>query len=146
VSILPTSNTDTISSTDRSAVGSKPDNSTPTGGSAASQTTGGGGGGTVTSVQFAGDGTVLSNTASAAVTSSGVLTATLSNAAAATFLAGPLTGNSTLPTYRAMARTDLAGMGNISVTYVTARRTPVTGNEGSLTFVNGVLTSFVVST
>lgn len=57
-----------------------------------------GGTGTVTSVTFTGDGTVLSNTPSGAVTTSGTLTATLANAGNATVL-GNVSGGSAAPIY-----------------------------------------------
>lgn len=62
--------------------------------------------GTVTSVTFTGDGTVLSSTPSAPVTSSGTLTATLNTQSANTFLAGP-NGSSGLPTFRDITLADL---------------------------------------
>lgn len=55
-------------------------------------------GGTVTSVRFAGDGTLLSSTPTAAVTSTGTLTATLSNAGGGTVL-GNTTGTAAAPGY-----------------------------------------------
>ena len=61
----------------------------------------------VTSVTFTGDGTVLSSTPSAPVTSVGTLTATLNTQTAATFLAGPVSGPVAAPTFRAIALTDL---------------------------------------
>ena len=61
---------------------------------------GGGGTGTVTSVTFTGDGTILSATPSAAVTTSGTVTAALATAAAGTVL-GNATGSTAAPTYTA---------------------------------------------
>lgn len=58
----------------------------------------GGGSGSVTNVTFTGDGTVLSSTPSAAVTSTGTLTAALANATALSLL-GNGTGSSAAPTY-----------------------------------------------
>jgi hypothetical protein len=66
-----------------------------------------GGGGTVTSVTFTGDGTVLSATASTAVTSSGTLTAALKTQSKNTALMGPASGSAANPTFRAMAAPDL---------------------------------------
>lgn len=66
-----------------------------------------GGTGTVTSVTFTGDGTVLSNTPSAAVTTSGTLTASLATQAANRVLAGPTTGAAAAPTFRALVADDL---------------------------------------
>ena len=63
--------------------------------------------GTVTSVTFTGDGTVLSNTPSTAVTASGTVTAALATATAGTFLAGPAAGGALAPTYRGIGTTDL---------------------------------------
>jgi microcystin-dependent protein len=63
--------------------------------------------GTVTSVTFTGDGTVFSNTPSAPVTSSGTLTATLNTQTANTVLAGPSSGSSADPTFRALVPADL---------------------------------------
>lgn len=68
---------------------------------------GGGGSGTVTSVTFTGDGTVLSSTPSAAVTTSGTLNATLNTQSANTVLAGPATGVAANPTFRALVAADL---------------------------------------
>lgn len=62
--------------------------------------------GTVTSVTFTGDGTVLSSTPSAAVTTSGTVTGTLNTQAKNTFLAGPTTGSNAAPTFRAFGTTD----------------------------------------
>lgn len=59
---------------------------------------GGGGSGTVTNVTFTGDGTVLSSTPSAAVTTSGTLQAALANAGAGTVL-NNATGTSGAPAY-----------------------------------------------
>lgn len=56
--------------------------------------------GTVTSVTFTGDGTVLSNTPSSAVTTTGTLTAALATAAKNTYLGGPLSGAAAVPTYK----------------------------------------------
>ena len=61
----------------------------------------------VSSVTFTGDGTVLSSTPSAPVTSTGTLIATLNTQTAATFLAGPASGPVAAPTFRAIALTDL---------------------------------------
>lgn len=67
-----------------------------------------GGGGTVTSVAFVGDGTILSATPSAPVTTSGNITAALINQSANTFLAGPATGPAAAPTFRAIQAADIA--------------------------------------
>lgn len=56
--------------------------------------------GTMTSLTFTGDGTVLSSTPSAAVTTSGTVAATLANAAATTYLGNPTT-SSAQPGYTA---------------------------------------------
>lgn len=61
---------------------------------------GGGGSGSVSNVTFTGDGTILSSTPSSAVTTSGTLTATLTNAPANSIL-GNFTGSSATPTYSA---------------------------------------------
>lgn len=66
-----------------------------------------GGTGTVTSVTFTGDGTVLSSTPSAAVTTSGTLSASLATQAANRVLAGPTTGAAAAPTFRALVVDDL---------------------------------------
>ena len=70
------------------------------------------GSGSVTSVTFTGDGTVLSSTPSAAVTTSGTLAATLANVADNVFLAGPASGPAAAPTYRAvnLASADVSGI------------------------------------
>lgn len=65
-------------------------------------------GGTVTSVTFTGDGVVESSTPSAAVTTTGTVTATLANAAPGTVL-GNSTGASTTPTYNAAVTLGVAG-------------------------------------
>ncbi len=75
---------------------------------------GGGGSGTVTSVTFTGDGTVLSNTPSPAVTSSGTLTASLANATGNTALASPVGGGSGAPGYRKLINVDLTGTNGTS--------------------------------
>lgn len=61
---------------------------------------GGGGSGTVTSVTFTGDGTVLSSTPSAPVTTSGTLTASLLTQSANTVF-GNFTGSTAAPTFSA---------------------------------------------
>jgi len=66
-----------------------------------------GGGGTVTSVTFTGDGTVLSSTPSAAVTSNGTLTAALKTQTKNTALMGPVSGSAANPTFRNIAAADL---------------------------------------
>ena len=64
--------------------------------------------GTVTSVSFTGDGTVLSSTPSAAVTTSGTVPATLKTQTPNLVLAGPATGSTAAaPTFRALAMADL---------------------------------------
>jgi len=69
-------------------------------------------GGTVSSVAFAGDGTVLSATPSAPVITSGVISATLLTQNANLFLAGPASGPSANPTFRAITASDFpAGTG-----------------------------------
>lgn len=82
---------------------------TPSGNSLIITSTGGGGGsGTVTSVTFTGDGTVLSNTPSSPVTTSGTLTATLNVQSPNTILAGPATGITSLaPTFRSLVSADI---------------------------------------
>ena len=66
-----------------------------------------GGGGSVTSVTFTGDGTVLSSTPSAPVTTTGTLTATLLSQNNNLVFAGPVTGPAGLPTFRALVAADL---------------------------------------
>lgn len=90
-----------------------------------------GGTGTVTSVTFTGDGTVLSSTPSAAVTSSGTLTAALATQSANRVLAGPTTGGAAAPTFRALVAADLpagtvvlAGTGLAGTTTFTIDQTP----------------------
>jgi hypothetical protein len=61
----------------------------------------------VTSVTFTGDGTVLSATPSAPVTTTGTLTATLNSQTANTVLSGPSSGPAAAPTFRALAVADL---------------------------------------
>ena len=75
--------------------------------------------GTVTSVSFAGDGTVFSNIPGSPVTTTGTLFPVLNTQAANTFLAGPVSGAAAAPTFRLMTPVDVAGF----VTYVT----PTTG-------------------
>lgn len=65
-----------------------------------------GGGGSVTSVTFTGDGTVLSSTPSAAVTTSGTVTGTLNSQTANRILAGPASAGPSAPTFRALAAAD----------------------------------------
>lgn len=69
-----------------------------------------GGSGTVTSVTFTGDGTVLSSTASSAVTTSGTVTAALKTQTANTVLAGPSSGSAANPTFRALVNADVSGL------------------------------------
>ncbi len=78
------------------------------------------GAGTVTSVSWAGDGTVFSNVPTAPVTTTGTLVPTLNAQTANTILAGPVTGSAALPTFRLLTPTDVFGF----VTYVT----PTTGS------------------
>jgi hypothetical protein len=66
-----------------------------------------GGSGSVTSVTFTGDGTILSSTPSAPVTTTGTLLATLKTQPAGTIFAGPATGGPALPTFRAIVASDL---------------------------------------
>lgn len=66
-----------------------------------------GGTGTVTTVSFTGDGTVLSSVRSAAVTTSGTLTATLATQSANAILAGPTSGGAVAPTFRTLVGADL---------------------------------------
>lgn len=63
--------------------------------------------GTVTSVTFTGDNVLLSNTPSAAVTTSGTLTASLKTQTANRVLAGPTSGGAANPTFRALVAADL---------------------------------------
>jgi hypothetical protein len=79
-------------------------------------TSGGGGGSSgVTSVTFTGDGTVLSSTPSAPVTSTGTLTASLNTQSANLVLAGPTSGSATAPTFRALVTADLpSGTGTVT--------------------------------
>ena len=65
------------------------------------------GSGTVTSVSFTGDGTVLSSTPSATITSSGTVTGTLLTQACSTVLAGPSSGANANPTFRSLVAGDL---------------------------------------
>ena len=79
-------------------------------GSWAAPSGGGGGGsgsGTVTSVTFTGDGIFLSNTPSAAVTSSGTVAASVKSQSANQFLAGPTTGSAATPTFRSIVANDI---------------------------------------
>ena len=64
--------------------------------------------GTVTSITFTGDGTVLSSTPSAPVSTTGTLTATLNTEAASTVLAGPTNGAYALPAFRALGTSDIS--------------------------------------
>lgn len=75
--------------------------------------------GTVTNVTFTGDGTVLSSTPSAAVTSTGTLLATLNNQTANKVLAGATSGGAAAPTFRALVNGDLPTSG-VSATSYTA--------------------------
>ena len=67
----------------------------------------GGAGGTVTSVAFQGDGTVLSSTPSAPVTTSGNVAATLNTQAANKVVAGPTSGAAANPTFRPIVQSDI---------------------------------------
>lgn len=93
------------------------------------------GSGTVTSVTFTGDGTVESSTPSAAVTTSGTVTATLANAGTGTFLSN-LTGSSATPSYNSIA-TYLASPAAIGGTtpaagaFTTLSATNVSGSQAS---------------
>ena len=72
-----------------------------------------GGSGTVTNVTFTGDGTILSATPSAAVTTTGTLTAVLLTQSANLVLAGPATGFAAAPTFRALVTADLPAVVSI---------------------------------
>lgn len=72
-----------------------------------------GGGGSVTSVAFAGDGTVLSSTPTSPITTSGTLTASLNTQSANTVLAGPTSGPAAAPTFRAIVAADLPATVNV---------------------------------
>lgn len=63
--------------------------------------------GTVTSITFTGDGTVLSNTPTAPVTTSGNLPATLNTQSPAKVFAGPVSGLAAFPTFRSLVGSDL---------------------------------------
>ena len=63
--------------------------------------------GTVSSVTFTGDGTVLSATPTAAVTTTGTLTASLANQSANQVLAGPSSGSPAAPAFRALGASDI---------------------------------------
>jgi hypothetical protein len=76
--------------------------------------------GTVTSVNFQGDGTVLSSTPSAAVTTAGTVVGTLATQAAHAVLIGPTTGAAVAPTFRALVTADMpSGVGAGTVTSIT---------------------------
>jgi len=75
--------------------------------------------GTVTSVSFAGDGTVFSNVPGAPVTTTGTLFPVLNTQLANTVLAGPVSGGAAFPTFRLLTPVDVSGF----TTYVT----PTTG-------------------
>ena len=80
--------------------------------------------GTVTSVSFAGDGTIFDSTPSAPITAAGILVPVLLNQAENTVLAGPASGGSGFPTFRALTLADLpSGIGN-----------PPGGSNGNLQF------------
>jgi hypothetical protein len=70
------------------------------------------GSGTVTSVTFTGDGTVLSSTPTAAVTTSGTVSASLANAAQNSVLAGPASGGTGAPSYQTAPTISAANMTN----------------------------------
>ena len=67
----------------------------------------------------------------------GNLTLSFGTQAAHAFLAGPSGGPANAPTFRAIVAADLPG---ISATIVTAKLTAL-GTDGSMTFVNGILTA-----
>lgn len=74
------------------------------------------GSGTVTSVTFTGDGVIDSATPSAAVTSSGTVTATIKSQNANIVLAGPTSGGASNPTFRSLVVADLpTGVGCAAV-------------------------------
>ena len=68
---------------------------------------GGTGTGSVTSVTFTGDGTVLSSTPTTPVTTTGTLAPALVSHVANTVLAGPSSGGSAAPTFRALVAADI---------------------------------------
>ncbi|HEX3862757.1 MAG TPA: hypothetical protein VHY35_13790 [Stellaceae bacterium] len=70
-----------------------------------------GGGGGVSSVTFTGDGTVLSDTPSDPVTSSGTLAASLNLQAAHAALMGPIDGSAAAPTFRSATCSDISDAG-----------------------------------
>ena len=76
--------------------------------------------GTVTSVSWAGDGTVFSNVPGAPVTTTGTLFPVLNTQTANTVFAGPGSGAAALPTFRTLTPADFFGF----VTYVI----PTTGS------------------
>jgi hypothetical protein len=106
------------------------------------------GSGSVTSVTFTGDGTILSSTPSAAVTTSGTLTATLATQAANCLFAGPTSGAAATPTCRALVNTDFPNtlaptFSAANLTNVTASSVPVSGITGLGT---GVATALAINT
>jgi hypothetical protein len=66
--------------------------------------------GTVTSIEFQGDGTVLSATPTAPITSAGILVATLLNQTNNLVFAGPIVGPAGPPTFRALVSADLPSL------------------------------------
>lgn len=95
---------------------------------------GGGGSGTVTSVTFTGDGTVLSSTPSAAVTTTGTLTAALKTQSVNRVLAGPTSGPDALPTFRQLACGSLSNAG-------AACQGSASGNTSTFLTTTGTLTT-----
>ena len=96
----------------------------------------------VQSVTFTGDGTVLSSTPSAAVTTTGTLDATLAHQAANVVLAGPTTGSSTAPTFRALVAADLpGGSGTVSSVTFTGDGTVLSSTPSSAVTTTGTVTA-----
>ncbi len=88
------------------------------------------GSGTVTSVTFTGDGTVLSNTPSSAVTTIGTVTGSLLSQTKNTGLWGPSSGSNAAPTFRAPVYADVLP----SFKYPTVQRFTSTGSTTGYLF------------
>ena len=89
--------------------------------------------GTVTSVAFTGDGTVLSATPSAAVTTSGTVAASLKTQIANTILAGPTSAGPSAPTFRGLVSSDIPVATAVALGAVQPDGTIITVTAGAIT-------------
>jgi len=129
---LPSSNTDSITKTDRQTAGNQPDQSTPAGGTPSQP--GPPGTGTVTSIT-AGNGLT-----GGTITSSGTIALGTTTVTPGSYGGGTDIPNFTVDADGRITNAVNTPTGGINATITTAKLTTL-GSNGSMTFVNGYLTA-----